>query len=326
MRAFVTGATGFLGGRLAERLRERGDEVVALVRSRDRAARLCALGCELAEGDLSSRAALQSGAGGCNAVFHVAADYRIGIAESERASMWETNVSGTTNVLDAAAAAGVARIVYVSTNNVVGNTRGQVVDETYERPPGPWLSAYDETKFRAHRLVRERIAGGAPVVVVQPGGIYGPGDHTDMGRLLERAFRGRPVVLALGSVSLNWGHVDDVVEGILLAHDRGQVGETYILGGELASLREAVEKAYAAGKHKPRIVSIPTALLRLAAPLGPLLGRNVREYLHAADGVTYWGWHGKARRELGYDSAGLEDGIRRTFGEVRPRAVSSEPS
>jgi nucleoside-diphosphate-sugar epimerase len=313
MKAFVTGATGFVGGRLAERLRERGDEVTALVRSPGKVVRVRGLGCVPAEGDLSSVETLARGMAGCDAVFHVAADYRIGIPESERAAMWDVNVRGTEHVLDAAERAGVARIVYVSTNSVLGNTRGEVVDESYERPPQPFLSAYDDSKLAAHRAVQERIARGAPVIVAQPGGVYGRGDHSEVGPLLERAFHGKPVVLALDRVGLNWAHVDDVAEGLLLVHDRGRVGETYILGGELGTLRQAVEKAYAAGGHRPRILSLPTALLRLAAPFGPLLGRNVREYVSASDGVTYWGSDEKARRELGYDPAGLEDGLRRTF-------------
>ena len=310
MRAFVTGGTGFLGGRLVERLRGRGDEVVALVRSPGKAGRLGELGCELAEGDLASRERLAAAMRGCDAVFHVAADYRIGIRESERAHMFEVNVEGTRNLLDAAA--GVGRIVYVSTNSVLGNTRGAVVDETHDRAGGDWLSAYDESKFLAHRLVQERIAEGAPIVVVQPGGIYGVGDHTQMGPLLDRALRGKLVLLPLGSVGLNWAHVDDVAAGVLLAHDRGKVGETYILGGEIATLRKGVEQAFAAGGHRPRIVPVPSALLRLVAPLGPLLGRNVREILSASDGVTYWGSDAKARRELGYAPSGLAEGLRRT--------------
>jgi nucleoside-diphosphate-sugar epimerase len=312
VKAFVTGGTGFVGGRLVRRLRERGDEVVALVRSPGAAAWLEELGCELVEGGLDSTAALSTGMRGCDAVFHVAADYRIGIPESERERMFGANVGGTLNVLDAAES--VARIVYVSTNGVLGNTGGEVVDETYVRRDHAWLSAYDESKFMAHQRVEERIAQGAPIVIAQPGGIYGLGDHTETGRLLERAVRGKPVVLALASVGLNWVHVDDVVDGLRLAHDRGRVGETYILGGELATLRQAVEKAFEIGGHRPRIVSIPTGLLRLAAPLGPLLGRNVHEYVSAADGVTYWGTDDKARRELGYLPANLEDGLRRTFG------------
>lgn len=313
MKAFVTGATGFLGGRVAEKLRERGDEVVALARSAARAGPLSELGCDVLEGDLGSRDVLRRGLDGAGAVFHVAAIYRIGVPTRMRERMFEANVNGTLNVLDAAAEAGTSRIVYVSTNNVLGNTRGQVVDERHERTDLEWLSVYDETKYVAHLFVKERIAAGAPVVIVQPGGIYGPGDHTEMGGLLERATRGKIVLLPFGAVGLNFAYVDDVADGILLAHERGEVGETYILGGEIARLRDAVEKAFAVVGARPRIVPVPTRLVRLATPFGRLLGMNVREFVSASAGVTYWGRDDKARRELGYRPRNLEEGLRLTF-------------
>ena len=178
MRAFVTGGTGFLGSRVVARLRERGDEVLALVRAPERARGLDA---RLVRGDLSDRARLAEAMHGCDAVFHAAARYEVGVPSSERGAMVAANVTGTENVLDAAGDAGVARIVYVSTVNAFGNTRGRIVDETYERQQGEWLSVYDETKYLAHRAAVERIGRGAPIVIVQPGAIYGPGDHSELG-------------------------------------------------------------------------------------------------------------------------------------------------
>lgn len=313
MKAFVTGATGFVGGRLAARLRERGDEVVALVRDPAKAGPLRGLGCTIVEGDLSSRDALASAMEGGDAVFHVAAIYRNGVRKSDRDLLVAANVTGTENVLDAAVDASAARIVYVSSNVAFGDTRGNVVDETYEAPDGEYVSLYHQTKALAHRAARERIARGAPIVVVQPGGIYGPGDHTAISGMLERGVRGKRVVLPFGSVGLNWVLVDDVVEGILLAHDRGEIGESYVLGGELGTLRDAVEKAFDAGGHKARIVPVPTWVVRLATPLGPLLGLSVADLVSASDGVTYWGRDDKARRELGYAPRDLESGLREAF-------------
>jgi nucleoside-diphosphate-sugar epimerase len=314
VRAFVTGATGFVGGRLAARLRERGDEVVTLVRDPGKAGRLRELGCAIVEGDLSSRAALASAMEGCDAVFHVAAIYRNGVPRSKRDELFAANVTGTENVLDAATDAGVSRVVYVSSNVAFGDTRGEVVDETYEPPEGPYLSLYHETKALAHRAAKERIARGAPIVIVQPGGIYGPGDHTEISGMLERGVRGKVVVLPFGGVGLNWVYVDDLVEGILLAHDRGRVGESYVLGGELGTLRGAVEAAFAAGGHRARIVPVPTWVVRLATPLGPLLGLRVADLVSASNGVTYWGRDDKARSELGYAPRDLESGLREAFG------------
>jgi nucleoside-diphosphate-sugar epimerase len=314
VRAFVTGATGFAGGRLAERLRERGDEVVALVRSPGKAGRLRELGCELVAGDLSSREALGAAAAGCDAAFHLAAIYRNGVPRSQRDELLAVNVGGTENVIDAAADAGVGRIVHVSSIVVFGDTQGRVVDETYSPPAGDYVSLYHESKALAHRAARQRIAHGAPVVVVQPGGMYGRGDHTGIGPLLERAARGKLVLLPFGSVGLNWTYVEDAVEGILLAHDRGRAGETYIVGGEIATLREAVVRAFAVAGRRPRIVPVPTRAVRLATPFGPLLGLSVSDYVSASDGVTYWGTDEKARRELGYAPRGLDEGLRAAFG------------
>jgi dihydroflavonol-4-reductase len=313
VRALLTGATGFVGGRLAARLRERGDGVVALVRSPGRAEPLRELGCELVEGDLSSREALARAAAGCDAAFHLAAIYRSGIPARKRAEVVAANVTGTENALDAAAEAGVARIVHVSSNVVAGNTRGGVVDESFEPPAGEYVSLYHETKALAHRAALDRIAAGAPILVAQPGGVYGPGDHTEAGGLLARAAHGRVVFLPFGSVGLSWTYVDDAVEGILRVRDRGRVGETYSLGGEIATLRAAVEKAFAAGGHRARIVPVPTWAVRLATPFGPLLGLSVSDYVSAADGVTYWVSDAKARRELGYAPRGLDAGLRAAF-------------
>lgn len=309
MRAFVTGATGFLGGRLVARLRARGDDVVALVR------RDAALDAELVRGDVSDRPALAEAMRGCDAVFHCAAQYKVGIPASERPAMFETNVRGTENVVDAAVDAGVPRVVYVSTVNVFGNTRGRVVDETYERPGDDFLSEYDRTKYLAHVAVRERIRAGAPVVIAQPGAVYGPGDHSELGAQLEQARDGKLYAKALADVGVNAVHVDDVADGLLLVHDRGRVGESYVLGGELTRLGEMVDVvARLAGRRPPRLV-IPTGLVRLLIPLGPLVGRamgtgpNLRELISASAGVTYWASDEKARRELGYAPRALEAGL-----------------
>ena len=129
MKAFVTGATGFIGGHLVRKLRQRGDEVTALVRSPGKASELRDLGCELVEGDLGDQSAIRRGVGGCDACFHVAAVYKVGIPASERPAMFDANVRGTERVLDAAIEGGAQRIVYVSTIGAFGNTRGKVVDE-----------------------------------------------------------------------------------------------------------------------------------------------------------------------------------------------------
>jgi nucleoside-diphosphate-sugar epimerase len=319
MRAFVTGATGFVGSRLARKLRERGDTVVCLVRNPAKATELEAAGCELVQGDLGDTAAISRGVEGADAVFHLAADYRVGVRATEFPKMEDTNVGGTTRVLDAAIAAGVPKVVYVSTIAAFGNTKGETVDETYRHTGDGYTSHYEKTKVEAHKVAEARIAAGAPIVIVQPGGIYGPGDHSAVGAQIDQAANGKLPALAFPELGLNMVHVDDVATGILLAHDKGKPGEAYVLGGELTTLGDVVRKAAEIGGRKPPRMTVPTAALKAMVPIAPLVtkamgvGPNLRELISASDGVTYWATDAKARRELGYAPRDLETGLRQTI-------------
>lgn len=317
MRAFVTGGTGFIGSRVVKRLRDRGDDVVALARSPEKAAGLDA---EIVEGDLGNADAIRRGVEGCQAVFHIAADYRVGMPKSKRESMYDANVRGTERVLDAAAAAGVDKIVYVSTVNAFGNTNGRTVDESYSRDEGDgFVSYYDETKYRAHKLAEERAAQGAPVVIVQPGLVYGPGDHAIVGELIEQASTGKMPAKAFPDLGYNAVFVDDVADGIVLAHDKGRVGESYVLGGEITTQGELIEKAAEIGGEKPPRMTVPPVVLKAMIPVGRFVGPamglppNFREMISAAHNVTYLARDDKARQELGYQPRDLETGLRETI-------------
>jgi nucleoside-diphosphate-sugar epimerase len=320
MKAFVTGATGFIGGRLVRRLRERGDDVVALVRSREKARELADSGCELVEGDLStSRQDLAEAMKGCDAVFHVAAVYKVGIPKSERAAMFEANVGGTERVLDAAVDAGVGRIVYVSTVGVFGNTGGRVVDESYKHPGNDFLSCYEETKYKAHQVALDRIAKGAPVVIVQPGGVYGPGDHSEIGNIIDQTRTGKLRMKMFSDTGFNLVHVEDVAQGILLAHGKGQVGQSYVLGGEISTMGHLIDKVAEISGRKAPTRELPSSLMKLAIPIGPLVGKmmgfppNLGELIRTSDGVTYWATDEKARTQLGYAPRDLDTGMKETL-------------
>ena len=325
MRVFLTGGTGFVGNGVAAALRRRGDDVVALVRSPAKGAALRELGCELVEGDLADEHALRRGLEGCAGAVHAAGDYRIGITAAEAVRMRDVNVGGTERVLDAATEAGVGRIVYVSTVNVFGNTKGRVVDEIYERPLAEgFLSAYDETKHAAHQVAVERAGRGAPVIVAQPGAVYGPGDESQLGEQLRLAQRGKLRYLTFGGVGFTAVHVDDVAAGLMLVLDRGRLGESYVLGGEPTTMKQAVAIAARTAGKKPPKLTMPTAIVRMMAPfgqvIGPLVGQppNIRELIRASDGVTYWATHAKAERELGYAPRDLESGLRDTAAPAEP--------
>jgi dihydroflavonol-4-reductase len=319
MKAFVTGGTGFIGGRLTKRLRSRGDEVVALVRSPSKATALAELGCELVEGDLSSPEAIQHGMQGCDSIFHVAAVYKVGIPRSEREAMHEANVGGTERILDTATKAGVKRIVYVSTVGVFGNTRGKVVDESYTRPGNDFLSCYEETKYLSHQVALDRIGKGAPIVIVQPGGVYGPGDHSELGNIIDQTRSGKLKMMMFPETGFNLVHVDDVADGILLAYDKGKIGESYVLGGEIATMKNLIEKVSALSGRKAPKRELPAAMMKLAIPVGPIVGKlmgfppNLAELIKSSDGVTYWASDEKARTELGYRPRTLDTGLQETL-------------
>jgi dihydroflavonol-4-reductase len=330
MRVFVTGGTGFIGGHVVRRLRERGNEVRALVRNPDKAGALRELGCEIVPGSLADAEAIRAGMDGCDGAIHGAAIYEVGIPESEHQAMYEANVLGTETVLRAALEAKVPRVVYVSTVAAFGNTHGQVVGESYEHPGASYTSYYERTKVDAHRLAKRLIGEERlPGVIVQPGAVYGPNDHSALGRQINQFLAGRLPFLPFPETGFSMVHVDDVAEGILLALDRGKVGESYILGGQITTIREAMDTlARVAGKKPPR-GTLPTGLLKAMTPLGPVVGRvmgqppNLRELISTADNVTYWAKHDKAMAELGYSPRGLEQGLRDTLeAEGRIRAAA----
>jgi dihydroflavonol-4-reductase len=320
MKVFVTGGTGFIGGHVVRLLRERGDEVRALVRDPEKGRPLADAGCELIAGTVSDRAAIADGMEGCDAAIHGAAIYEVGIPASERRAMYEANVVGTETVLGAALDAKLDRIVYVSTIGAFGNTHGQVVDETYEHPGREFTSYYEETKYQAHEIAKRLIADeDLPCVIVQPGGVYGPDDHSAIGKQMSDLLDGKLPFLAFPDLGMNMVHVEDVAEGILLALDKGRIGESYALGGQLTTMRELIGTAAKVADRKPPRMTVPTGMLKAMAPAGPVVGKlmgqppNLRELISSADGVTFWAKHDKAMEELGYSPRGLETGLRETF-------------
>jgi dihydroflavonol-4-reductase len=320
MRVVITGGAGFVGRAVVERLGDRGDEIVALVRDPETAPHLRRDGVTIVASSLAGTAELAHTMRSADVVIHAAGSYRIGIAKAARPAMWEANVATTERVLDAAIAAGVPRIVHVSTVNVLGDTNGAVLDETSTRDESRgFLSWYDETKFRAHEVAEARIAEGAPIVIVMPSQVYGPYDHSLASEQLHLAFLGTLPYRAFGSLGTGWVHVHDLANGILAATDAGRAGQAYCLAGPNHRMDESVAIAAHAGGHRvPRLV-LPTMLARVAAPVNDALGglpgmpASLRETISASDGVTYWASHAKAERELGFAPRSLWQGVRDTW-------------
>jgi nucleoside-diphosphate-sugar epimerase len=244
--------------------------------------------------------------------------------------MWEANVAGAERVFEAALEAKVPRLVHVSTVGVFGNTHHRVVDESYEHPGKEFTSYYEETKLEAHRIARRMIAErDLPAIIVQPGGVYGPGDTSSIGVLLDQFLSGRMPLLPFPELGICLSHVEDVAGGILLALDKGKIGETYVISGPVTTVRDAIEIVAGISGRKAPKHAVPVPLLKALTPVGPLVGRlmgqppNLRELISSADDVTFWASHEKASRELGYTPRGMEEGLRQTLeaeGKIKTAA------
>jgi nucleoside-diphosphate-sugar epimerase len=327
VKVFVTGGTGFIGGEVVRQLRARGDEVACLVRNPAKGARLEALGCSLVAGDLSDAEAIRAGMAGCDGAIHAAAVYEVGIPKSQRPAMRDANVGGTERVLGAAREAGVPKVVYVSTVGAFGNTHGKVVDESYQHPGKEFTSYYEETKWEGHQVARRMIAEGLPCTIVQPGGVYGPGDTSQVADLLGQFLDGKMPMIPFPEFGICLAHVEDVAAGIVLALDKGDPGEEYVLSGPATTMRKAIETVAGLTGRKAPKRAVPTPLLKALTPIGPLVGKamsqppNLREMISSADGVTFWASHEKATRELGYAPRGMDEGLRQML-EVDDRFPS----
>ncbi len=330
MTTLVTGATGFIGSAVVRALLASGRAVRVLVRPHGRLGQVASLPVEAVTGDLEDPASLPAAVAGCTALFHVAADYRL--FAPEPAAIYRTNVAGTRALLVAAAEAGVARIVYTSSVATLGLCAdGSPADETTPATLADMVGHYKRSKYLAEQAVRELILEqGLPAVIVNPSAPIGPGDArpTPTGRMVLAAARGR--MPAYVDTGLNVVHVDDVASGHLLAFERGQIGERYILGGRNCTLREILAMiARLVGRRPPRL-RLPAAALLPVAALAEVAARLRRagEPLVTIEGVRLarkpmFFSSAKAERELGYRSrpveAALADALAwyRSHGELR---------
>ncbi|MGH6913771.1 MAG: hopanoid-associated sugar epimerase, partial [Geminicoccales bacterium] len=277
----------------------RGETVRALVRPSSNRQNLDGLPVEVAIGDLTDRHSLSQAVRGCQAVFHVAADYRLWAARP--AELYRNNVEGTRVLLEAAGEAGVVRIVYTSSVATLGILpNGEPADETTPAALADMIGHYKRSKYVAEQMVRELVErSGLPAVIVNPAAPIGPRDirPTPTGRMVLEAARGR--MPACVDTGLNVVHVDDVAEGHLLAFERGRIGQRYILGSENLALGEILGMiARLVGRRPPRLRLPPGLILPLAhlAETAARL-RGAGEPLLTTDGLRM------ARKRMYFSSA-----------------------
>lgn len=313
MKYFVTGATGFIGGVLVKKLIEAGHEVRASVRSPEKAADLQKLGVKLSRGDVTEKESMREAMTGVDGVFHVAGWYKLGAKDISGAE--KVNILGTQNVLELMQELKIPRGVYTSTVAVFSNTHGELKDETY-RFTGKHISEYDRTKAAAHDIAEQFIQNGLPLVIVQPGLVYGPGDTSSVRENLINLIQGKLPMLPK-QTAYSWAHVDDVVQGHILAMQKGRLGESYIICGEYATAVEAFTlAAKVAGVRAP--MSVPHQVMSLLSILAGPVDRWMPptytvEGLRVLAGVTYLGDNRKARQELGFNPRPLREGWVKTI-------------
>ena len=317
MKYFVTGATGFVGGRVVRQLVEVGHQVVVIARNPAKATDLASLGIEIHQGDVTDKESMRAPMLGVDGVFHIAGWYKIGVKDKSEGA--KINIQGTRNVLELMQELGIARGVYTSTLAVFSDTHGRMVDETH-RYDGPHLSEYDRTKWVAHYEVAEpMIKAGLPLVIVQPGVIYGPGDTSSL-RTAFIQYLERKLLMMPGRTAFCWAHVDDIARGHILAMEKGRPGQSYIIAGPRHTFVDSMKMAQQnTGVPAPRLIVPPSmmkatsGMINVVEKIVPVPETYTAEYLRVNAGVTYLGTNAKAVRELGYNPRSLEDGLPETL-------------
>lgn len=319
-RCLVTGATGFVGAAVTRQLLAAGSEVSVLCRPAANTENIDGLPLRQIRGDLGQLDLLTTAMTDCDAVFHVAADYRLWARNP--GEIYQANVQGTINVMEAALRAGVERVVYTSSVcTLATKADGSIGNETRPVALSDMVGHYKRSKFIAEQRVTEFIHERAlPAVIVNPSTPIGPRDikPTPTGRIIQDALAGK--IPAYVNTGLNLVHVDDVAQGHLLAYQHGQHGERYILGGQDMTLQSILTHiAKLTGSRPPRI-KIPYAAAYSVAAIAESWARlsGDDDPLATRDGVRmsrklmYFSSQ-KARRELGYTArpalAALEDAV-----------------
>ena len=315
-RVFVTGGSGFIGGVLTARLVDRGDEVVALARSEEAAAKVARRGARVARGDVLDEDSLAEGMAGCALAYHVA-----GVnthCPADPAMLLRVNVQGPEAAVRAAARAGVRRVVLTSSAASVGEPAGTIGRED-TRHRGSYLSVYDRSKHHGEQAAF-RAAGslGVEVVAVNPSSVQGPGRSAGNGKIIIAYLNGRLRVFVDTYISVV--DIDDTVEGHLLAAAKGRSGERYVLNGATITSREALEIVSELSGIQDRVHMLPPALARSGAAIAEGVARargqasssicraRIRTILH---GHRYDG--SRATRELGLSYTPAADTFRGTI-------------
>jgi dihydroflavonol-4-reductase len=317
-RVVVTGASGFVGSAVARALVARGFDVRAVLRATSPRANVENIGCEIVEGDMRDKPSMARALQGARFLFHVAADYRLWARDPNE--IVRNNLEGTRATMEAAREANVEKIVYTSSVATLKPIEGASADETSRHDERTVIGAYKLSKVVAERLVEKMVAErGLPATIVSPSTPIGPRDirPTPTGRIIVEAAIGK--MPAFVDTGLNLVHVDDVAEGHLLALDKGEIGERYILGGEDVTLQQMLAVIAGLANRRPPRVKLPRGPLYPLAYAAETVARFTnKEPFITADALNMSKYRmffssDKANRALGYRArpyrAGLTDAM-----------------
>jgi len=318
----LTGATGYLGSQIAQELIARKMPFRVLVRN---AARLpfdpAEAGCEVVIGSLTDSQALRASVQGADAVIHTAGLVKMWV--HDRGQFWQTNVRGLTELLRAAAAAGVRRVVYTSSFIALGPSADETAGENLVHR-GPYSNEYEQTKAQALAWLRHE-GRDFPVVTLLPGVIYGPGPKTEgnlLGGMIDQYLAGTfPGLLGSGNQRWSFAYNKDVVDAHFAALEKGKPGEEYVLGGNNRSLNELFRALSELSGVRHPVLHLPFWFGKMAGAVEILRAQFLSHTPQLTPGVVEIFKHdwvyssAKAQAELGYRVTPLEEGLRSTLGE-----------
>jgi dihydroflavonol-4-reductase len=324
----LTGASGFVGAAVARALLAQGRRLRVLMRPLSDRRNIAGLAVEECIGSLEDGASLAAAVAGCGALFHVAADYRLWVRDPQ--AMYAANVAGTERLMAAAREAGVARIVYTSSVATLGIVATEPANETSPSSLDDMIGPYKRSKFLAEEAVKRMVReAGLPAVIVNPSTPIGPRDvkPTPTGRMILEAAQGR--MPAYVDTGLNLVHVEDVAAGHLLAEERGQIGERYILGGENMGLAEILATIAEMTGRRPPLMRLPIGPLMPVALVAEAAARITgkepfvtRDGLRMARKKMFFS-SAKAIRELGYRARPAREGLADAIAWFREQGFRS---